>query len=117
MLLTLDPLKDVAIEEYALMSQMMLKDRASLYLEKTQTRDTLFRGYVRQLAADVFGLGYNVQYTLPLLAAVDGIASFIMLLDVAFMVVTFFLALLSILLIYSLMMSVSGLLHNIIECG
>ncbi len=106
MLLALEPLKTVAIEEYALLSQVLLKDRATLYLLKQQERDATFREFVRRLAADVFGLGYNVQYTLPLLAAVDGIGSFIMLLEVAFMVVTFFLALLSILLIYSLMMSV-----------
>ena len=106
LMLGLEKLKLVKIEEYALLSEIVLKDRTDFYLKGMQQRDKDSRQYMRQLAANVFGLGYRAQYTAPLLAAVDSMDSFIILLDVAFLTVTFFLTLLSILLIYSLMMSV-----------
>ncbi len=106
LLRALQPLKNISVEQYALFSQIMFEDRDSLYLRSLNDRDKLSHDRIRHLAANVFGLNYRAKYELPLLSAVDAVNSFIVLLDVAFMVVTFFLSLLSILLIYSLMMSV-----------
>ncbi len=107
LLLNLEPLRNADVEQYALMDHILLTDRIELYQQSLKQRDRVARDRLRDLAANVFGLGYRAKYTLPLLAAVDSVDSFIVLLDVMFMVVTFFLALLSVLLIYSLMMSVS----------
>jgi hypothetical protein len=98
--------KDIKIEEFALTSQIVFKDRSRLYIQSKQQRDNQARDQLTFLATEVFGLEYRAKYELTLLASVDGISSFIVLLDVIFMLVTFFLMLLSILLIYSLMMSV-----------
>jgi len=102
----LDALKQLKIEQYALTTQMVFKDRTQIYLKSTDERDKLMRNNIRFLASNVFGLSYKAKYDLPLLSAVDGMGSFLIILDVSFMIVTFFLSLLSVLLIYSLMMSV-----------
>lgn len=107
LVLTLEPLKNIPIEQYALSTDVMFKGRDTIYLKNMHDRGTEIRGYIRHLAADVFGVGYNVTYQIILLDTVEGIETFKIMIDVAFVVVTFFLCLLSILLIYSLMMSVS----------
>jgi len=98
--------KNIKIEEFALTSQIMFKDRSKLYIQSKQQRDNQALNQLTFLATEVFGLEYRVKYELTLLASVDSISSLIVLLNVIFMLVTFFLMLLSILLIYSLMMSV-----------
>lgn len=99
-------LKGIPIEHYAQTTNVMFKERNVLYLKNDEDRGTAIRGYVRHLAANVFGIDYNVSYTIPLLSSVEGINNNIIMIDVAFVLVTFFFCLLSILLIYSLMMSV-----------
>lgn len=102
----LQDLEDLPVEEYALTTQVMFKDRTEIYLKSTQERGVIVRGYIRQLATECFGLDYRAKYEASLLDSVDQIGMAIILLNVIFMIVTFFLTLLSILLIYSLMMSV-----------
>jgi hypothetical protein len=103
----LEELEYAPIEQYALITQLSLKNRKQIYTHSTEERGMLVRDYIKQLATDCFGLDYRAKYEATLLDSVDQIGMAIILLDTIFMIVTFFLTLLSILLIYSLMMSVS----------
>lgn len=98
--------RSINIEQFALTTQIVFKDRSQLYIQSKGKRDGQARRQLAYLATEVFGLEYRAKYELTLLASVDSISSFTILLNVIFMLVTFFLLLLSVLLIYSLMMSV-----------
>ena len=102
----LQDFKNFPIENYALMTQIVLKGRKDIYMKSTKERSIIVRNYIKTLASDHFGLDYKAKYQSSLLSSVNAIGTFIILLNAIFMIVTFFLSLLSILLIYSLMMSV-----------
>jgi len=102
----LEEVEKVPIEQYVLITQLSLKDRKQIYTRSTEERGMLIRDHIKQLAMDCFGLDYSAKYEAVLLDSVDQIGMAMILLDSIFMIVTFFLSVLSILLIYSLMMSV-----------
>ena len=83
----------------------MLKDRVEIYTQSAEDRRASLLKIGNQLS-DALSLEYEAQFAFPLLETINALDLFLIFLDVIFDSVTFFLIILSLMLIYSLMVSV-----------
>ncbi len=108
---SLETLGNLSINEYAMTSNIMLKDRVDRYMKNTNARKKDVMALGRRLASTI-GLDGDAYLSFPMYSGLNQYATFQIMLEVLFASIMFLLIFLSLMLIYSLMLTVAPASHH-----
>ena len=98
----LDNFRLISIEEYAMVSNVMLKDRIEIYSSTEKERKNRLLSLGRHIT-DALTVEYKASFSYPLITMLEQLDFFLIFLDVIFNSTLVFLLMLSIMLVYALM--------------